>query len=399
MKQEATTTIQKRPKTSGEIAIVTCCIDDWGGSEELWARSIPFLMEDGNTITVYKENLNAEHPEYRKLASLGTRLQNIEPPLRSLPIRVGKKISRKLMPSAFKYNSDSAQEVFHNKLKVNKPMLVIINQGINFDGVHFAKVCIELGIRFIMVSQKAVDFYWPYFKERQLVIDAYKHAAQSIFVSKHNLRLTEEQLGMRLKNVEVVFNPVKLARNVIPYPSVEKGFRLACVGRYFILDKGQDILIRIFSKALWRSRPVQINFIGAGNDKQSLMELAQLLDVQNVHFQNYSTNMEEVWKEHHALVLPSRSEGMPLVMLEAMSAGRMVIVSNAGGNTEIVEEGVTGFIGAPYEENFEKALETAWMRREEWKKMGEHAAGFIKERVPDCPELEFANHLKRTIHG
>ncbi|WP_336515878.1 glycosyltransferase family 4 protein [Pollutibacter soli] len=399
MKQELTITTEKLRNFSGEIAIVTCCMDDWGGSEELWARSLPYLIEEGNTITVYKENINPGHPEYVKLTALGVKLQNIEPTLHSLPIRVGKKISRKILPSAFKYNADSSQEVFYNKLKENKPRLVIINQGINFDGVHFAKVCIDLGIRYVMVAQKAVDFYWPYFKERALVIDAYRHAVQSIFVSRHNLRLTEEQLGMRLKNAAVVFNPVKFSRSIIPYPSIEKGFKLACVGRYFILDKGQDILIRIFSGERWRNRPVTISFIGAGNDKQSLIELAQLLNVTNVHFLDYSTNMENVWKEHHALVLPSRSEGMPLVMLEAMSAGRMVVVSNAGGNTEIVEEGVNGFIGAPYEDSFEKALEDAWTRREEWKRLGENASSFIKERVPACPELEFANHLKRTIHG
>jgi glycosyltransferase involved in cell wall biosynthesis len=204
---------------------------------------------------------------------------------------------------------------------------------------------------------------------------------------------------MRLKNATVLFNPVKFSRTIIPYPSTENGFKLACVGRYFILDKGQDILIRIFSKPKWRNRPVTINFVGAGNDKQALVELAQLLNVSNVHFPGYSSSMEDVWKEHHALVLPSRSEGMPLAMLEAMAAGRMVVVSNAGGNAEIVEEGVNGFIGAPYEDSFENALEEAWARREEWKQLGENASSFIKERVPACPELEFANHLKRTIHG
>jgi hypothetical protein len=80
----------------------------------------------------------------------------------------------------------------------------------------------------------------------------YLQAKKCFLISHHNQRLTEEQLGIRLSDSEVITNPVKTTRQVIPYPSTESGFRLACVARLFLLDKGQDMLIRILSHEKWK---------------------------------------------------------------------------------------------------------------------------------------------------
>ena len=51
-----------------------------------------------------------------------------------------------------------------------------------------------------------------------------------------------------------------------------------------------------------------------------------------------------IWAEHHALVLPSRFEGMPLVVVEAMLCGRPCIVTDVGGNAELIRDGINGFL-------------------------------------------------------
>jgi glycosyltransferase involved in cell wall biosynthesis len=48
--------------------------------------------------------------------------------------------------------------------------------------------------------------------------------------------------------------------------------------------------------------------------------------------------------EADVFVLPSRTEGMPMVLLEAHSAGLPIVATSVGGNAEIVEEGETGFL-------------------------------------------------------
>jgi glycosyltransferase involved in cell wall biosynthesis len=69
--------------------------------------------------------------------------------------------------------------------------------------------------------------------------------------------------------------------------------------------------------------------------------------------------------------MPSRSEGTPLALVEAMICGRPSVVTDVGGNLEWVEEPRNGFIAeAPTVRSFGKALERAWMARDRWPSLG-----------------------------
>src|SRR5690606_1285976 len=165
------------------------------------------------------------------------------------------------------------------------------------------------------------------------------------FVSQHNLTLTEEHFGVRLPNSRIVFNPIKINRHPLEFPSTKEGYRVACIGRLFLIDKGQDILIRILNQDKWKNRSITISLIGSGPDEQNIQEMIDLYQLDNVRIEKYVEDIESLWLNYHALILPSRSEGLPLTIIEAMAAGRPVIVSNAGGNAEMVCEGETGFVG------------------------------------------------------
>src|SRR5690606_4851215 len=117
----------------------------------------------------------------------------------------------------------------------------------------------------------------------------------------------------------------------------------------------------------------------------------------NVQVESFQSDMESLWLSFHALVLPSRSEGLPLTIIEAMAAGRPVITTNAGGNAEIVANGVTGFIGEANEHAFEEAMETAWENRSRWESMGLSASEFIQKNVPKVPEENFAILLNNLL--
>lgn len=383
-----------------KIVIVSFCMDDWGGSEELWCRSIPPLQEAGFSISVVKYWINRQHPEFVKLADRNVGLFEIYPK-RSVPSRVLSNMVKITNKAALLLRLVKPKgEDYSNFIKImndEAPELVIISQGINFDGLKIAHQCLLLKIPYLVVSQKAVDFYWPYKDDRAFMLETLLKAERSCFVSHHNLRLTEEQFGKRLPNGQVIFNPVKLSGNIVPYPKSIEVYKIACLGRLFLLDKGQDILIRIMSEQKWRDRPVMISFIGKGTDEAALKEMAALLNVVNVEFKGHIDDIENMWRDYHALILPSRSEGLPLSMVEAMSAGRPVIISNAGGNAELVQEGSTGFIGYANEESFDEAMERAWERRADWAEIGKNAAAFVAAHVPKSPETDFANLILTLV--
>src|SRR5690606_10866801 len=115
--------------------------------------------------------------------------------------------------------------------------------------------CLRLKIPYIIVSHKAVDFYWPSAQDKDYMRETMESALLCCFVSHHNLQLTEDQFGMKLTNSKVIFNPIKLKRQILKYPSTANGIRLACLGRFFLIDKGQDILISVLAQQKWRDRP------------------------------------------------------------------------------------------------------------------------------------------------
>jgi hypothetical protein len=66
-------------KANKQIVIISSCQDDWGGSEELWARAIPHLQSTGYSITVLKRNLNKQHKQFVNLARQGVLLEELLP--------------------------------------------------------------------------------------------------------------------------------------------------------------------------------------------------------------------------------------------------------------------------------------------------------------------------------
>lgn len=379
-----------------KIAIVTCCLEDWGGSEELWARGIPYLLASGITqITVYKNKIDPTHPEFVSLLEQNVNLKELSPKAKPIKSAYSKvidsvlKIGDKLGVATYQWNRP-AHQLFKQLTKA-KPDFVIVSQGINFDGLVFANQCLLLNIPYLIVSHKAVNFFWPAEGDRSYMRETLVKAEQCLFVSQHNKELTEEQFGIRLKNSSIVINPVKTKVNPLPYPSISQGIKLACIGRLFVIDKGQDILLRILQQDKWKNRSISVSFIGKGPDKDALIDMAKLLGVNNVSFGGYQEGLETIWHEHHALIVPSRSEGLPLTIIEAMSLGRIVIATNAGGNAEVLQEAVTGFIGEADEKDFEKAMESAWAKRDEWERMGIDAAQHITKIIPENPAAIFAN--------
>jgi glycosyltransferase involved in cell wall biosynthesis len=90
---------------------------------------------------------------------------------------------------------------------------------------------------------------------------------------------------------------------------------------------------------------------------------------------------------------------MPLVIMEAMAAGRMAIVTRAGGNAELVEDEVTGFTSEVNERDFDQAMERAWCRRADWEDIGLKASRSIRRMVPGVPEEEFVQNLNTLLYG
>ena len=266
-----------------------------------------------------------------------------------------------------------------------RPAATIISQGENFDGMFLSQMCRKLRQPYVLVSQKASELEWPLDGLRPLVTASYREARTAVFVSEHNRRISEEQIGARLSNALVLRNPVLTGKaGKLTWPPVDGVARLACVARLDPSDKGQDLLLRLLATERWASRRVEVTFAGTGKQSEGVRHLATMLGVESARFVGQVADVEEIWRANELLVLPSRTEGLPLALVEAMMCGRPAVVTDVGGNAEVVVDELTGWVAAaPTSAALDEAMERAWAARERWPEIGAAASRHVRAVFPD----------------
>ncbi len=363
--------------------------DVWGGSEELWSLTAASLARAGHSIAVLKVRLDRTHPRMRTLGALGCSLSDLRGP-RWMPRKARSAISLfwPLGLRMYRYCVRAG-------VRAHRSELAVISQGLNYDGWLAARECHRVGVPFVLISQKADDLYWP----NDSILDdlrvLYRAARAALFVSEHNLRLTEQQLGCRLPNARVVRNPFEVGwAERSDWPDEAEGMRLACLARLDAREKGQDVLLRVLAQPKWRARPIRVRFFGAGHNALGLTDMARLLELDSVEFAGFSSRPAAIWDDHHGLVLPSRCEGLPLSLIEAMLSARLAIVTDVGGNAEVLTDGRTGFLAAsPTEADLDAAMERAWSRRAEWRSIGRAASAHVRTLMPEDPAAALGDLL------
>ncbi|HEX6087898.1 MAG TPA: glycosyltransferase [Thermoanaerobaculia bacterium] len=362
----------------------------WGGSEHLWSGTAIALAGQGHHVTAFKLLRGTGEPALRALRERGGRVVEVA----RMPL-----VPRRAFSALVRYAAPLARLLQTLRLRLTvaraRPDLAILSLGTNVDGTALAGVLRRLRLPYVIVAHKADEERWPSEEARPAMRAAYTNAVAAYFVSEHNRRLTEEQIGVTLEQTAIVRNPFN-----VPYaqrgdwPGGES-LRLACVGRLLSSEKGQDLLLRVLARERWRSRAWSVTFFGSGPDRDALIALASRLGLTSVAFAGHVDDVAAIWRDHHALVLPSRCEGLPIVLVEAMLSGRVPIVTDAGGNAEVIDDGVTGFVAAaPSEDALDEAMERAWQRRGEWRDLGARAAAHIRTIVPPDPSHVFAAQVE-----
>jgi glycosyltransferase involved in cell wall biosynthesis len=357
--------------------------ETWGGSEELWWRAAVELRRRGHRVDVLKTNVDDAHPRTRALRARGCSVRDLD----RARLHRAAAAATAVLPPGFAIEEKRRQMIAAAvALLARRPDFAVVSQGQNFDGGHLALVCDWMRIPFVLVAQKASEMHWPADWTRPYLTRVFGSARRCVFVAEHNRRLTEQQLGISIERAVLMRNPLLLSRNgPLPWPDGADGeVRLACVARLFPAEKGQDLLLNVLARERWRARPLSVGFYGDGSNREALLGMARHLGLASARFEGQVPDVAAVWRAHHGLVLPSRAEGSPLTIVEAMSCGRVPIVTDVGGNAEIVEDGVTGFVApAPTVDSLDAAMERAWRARSEWSRLGAAAAARIAELVPE----------------
>lgn len=149
------------------------------------------------------------------------------------------------------------------------------------------------------------------------------------------------------KRVAVIPNPISIiaqARNS-PEEGRSSGLTVVGIGR-LSPEKGFDLLIRAFARLRGQFPDWSLTIFGEGPARNDLEVLVNHLYLEEVVRLPGKTCSPEVELQHASLfVLPSRFEGFPNALVEAMAAGIPVVAANCpSGPAEIIEHGVSGML-------------------------------------------------------
>ncbi|MBJ6723675.1 glycosyltransferase [Geomesophilobacter sediminis] len=187
-------------------------------------------------------------------------------------------------------------------------------------------------------------------------IKLYNRLEKALLRFADRVVVVSDQLKSKLDPKLVDSNRVRTIKNAIepppprsPSTDIRSAWGLgtddlavAVVGR-FSPEKGQLVFIEALALVRERLKNVKGLLIGDGQDKELLQARARELGVEDaLVFTGFQSDVAPYYDAADLVVLPSFSEGMPNVALEAMMFGKPVVASRVGGVPEVVVDGVTG---------------------------------------------------------
>jgi glycosyltransferase involved in cell wall biosynthesis len=155
------------------------------------------------------------------------------------------------------------------------------------------------------------------------------------------------------KKVEVVYPPFNLEKlrasqaDGTGTRTRDGRTRLCYVGR-LSEEKGVRTLLEAMNIVIRRKSKATLTIVGTGPLEAELKRRAAAMHANgSIRFAGYCPNVFDVLKEMDVFVLPSRSEGCPIVVLEAMAMSLPVVATAVGGTPELVQAGTTGILVPP----------------------------------------------------
>lgn len=355
----------------------------WGGGEVCWSAAAERLASRGVQVHVSVMGWGAPIKHVERLRSVGCRV--FHRPGFSFPGRVWRRL---FFRRGYAWH--------HLKRVGTGADLIVISQSGNCDGLPWMEAARDQGLGYAVISQACNEQWWPGDEIAQRLADSYEKARAACFVSEANLGLSRRQFVTPLERGHVIRNPFKVrydARPAWPGGSSER-LSLACVAALDVRQKAQDLLIQVLDRPHWRERNVRVALAGTGPHEQALRRTVANLKLPNVEFAGYVEDIEQLWSQHHGLVLASRFEGLPLALVEAMLCARASIVTDVGGNRELIRDGANGFLAkAPTVDFLDEAMNRAWENRHRLKEMGEVAAKDVRQWVSADPTGDFVREL------
>lgn len=146
--------------------------------------------------------------------------------------------------------------------------------------------------------------------------------------------------------IKVVHCGIEPTHFPMPLPLPKGGARFVSIGR-FVEQKGQLLALDALATVIKTQNDAHLTLIGDGEMRPQIEARIAALGLENHITLTGWLDEAQILTElqnAHALLMPSFAEGLPMVIMEAMAAGRLVIATYIAGIPELVHAGKTGWL-------------------------------------------------------
>jgi len=209
-----------------------------------------------------------------------------------------------------------------------------------------AKAAKEVGLKAIFARQGIQNL-----QNKKKYIRPFTEYIDGIITNTTSIKAKYESFGWFPENfIHVIYNGVDIPDN-IAHLDLHKMLNLPPESKTVLsagrlnYQKGFDQLIDVAIRAKEENLNWHFIIAGEGKLKNELKNTAKRNGVDDaIHFIGFSSQIPSLLKSADVFVLPSRYEGMPNALLEAMAMGKASVATSVNGVSELVEDGVSGFL-------------------------------------------------------
>lgn len=326
-----------------------------GGSEQLWIETAIACRKRGHDVMVVIKNWDPAPYFIQEFLNGGIKI-------------------------LFKGHDD------FNEMLLFKPDLLIVSTGDQDEGIEWYDKCRKHKVSYVIINQLTKEpEYWPIRRDiNEQVKNGYLDAVMVFFTCNNNHKVMEKRLNCQIPNASTHYNPFHVDRNsFVPFPPMDDGLKIAIPANLLRVHKGQHLAIELFNQNKWRERPIQLNLYGEGSDEKILKAMAKKYELKKVLFHKHTHDLLTIWRNNHAIFMPSFMEGLPLILVGAMICARVPILTDIGAHRELIDDNINGFIATkPTVEALDEALERAYQKSVMWEEIGKKAREKILAYLP-----------------